>query len=530
MIRALTNSRRLLTIQSTAPFSSAKKQQKDSPETEFQKGLERNRRYDPIRSLFYEYQNIKDATFTDLAIQNKKNVYEGFMSADGPKLSLTADKIRQINALADAKLIAMSESGLTREDILGIKPKPNGPRPKPLYKDAFFQTILKDHSIRNNLIKDTEEYSVSRIVALALRQDLGPDRSMVASGKRLIEKTTGHNQEQGNLPAFHNKPAEVADYYLSETTPSPYEYRTKEFIEAYKPFLKSPQKNPPPTKINRRELHWRNTEYLCNFLSNFAHIKHKRVTGFTNTDQRNVSRVIKHSQTLGLLPRMGYIKPHHRQSLKTLEHEIENDVRFVFDFEHGSVTKEDDEDLFGFRTHHFSLSHGHVIKTDLNQDLTEAKKLEAAAQLALHQKAEGLREAGVDIEKGLEGSQVRGVLTVGVKAEKLTEEELENGKRATEELRERYHALAEEDLLSCVVSEYSRNIDQLERVKALSAPKTVASSADAEDETYATLLAKIKSVKEAIQSNKVNLGASTFDNTRIKNIAKSVQQLHERDL
>lgn len=483
---------------------------------------DRRRVYDPMRSLLYDYQNLKDVSLTEIAIQNKRNLYEGISHPAGPKGALSPERIDTINRLADIKLQSILDSGLTREELIGIKRKVGGPKPRKLSQDPFFMLILNNHKARLNLIKDSEEFSVDKIVGLALRQDVGPDRSMVSLGHRLIQEKTPHNAEKRNLPAHYSKDEEVDDYYRTTKLPTTVEYDTSDKLDMWKPIVKKPEKIPKKQKLDKRLLHWRNTEYLVNFMSNFAKIRHAKLNNLSNKDQRTVKIHIQRARNMGILPQTSHVRPYHKVPLRTLDEDIANDIRYAFDYENGTITREEDDEVFNFRTQHFSLSHGFLQKVDLTTPDPEVTQIKRATDYLLHEKATVMKELGVDPDKGLEESALYGLKVQSFEGKNLSEEDVEEGEKALGALRAKYKELATEDLLGCLIAEKSGDPNNLAALLENKMPPL--DPAEVPTESYEELLDKIQIIKLSIKKSKVNLGPSTLYNKSVEKIVQQVQE------
>lgn len=512
--------RKLTSFLSALFTSSQKMQTMAEAKQAIQKKKERT--FDPIRSLFYDYQHLKDLTLTDIAIENKQSIYEGLMSPNGPKGLLPKDKLHSINILADIRLKTIAESGMTREDVLGIKAKGKS---LPLSKDPFFRLIWQNHQARENLIKDSEEYSVEKIIGLALRQNIGFDKSMVATGHRILDKETPYNKEKRRLESNIFKTPETQDLYLSEITPTPFDYQQKEPFEVFRPILKKPERIKKQVQLDTREFHWRNTEFLSNFMTNFGHIKHGRLTGLSKGDQRKVTRVIKHSRKLGLLPQASYLKPHHRQSLKTLEEDLINEENFTLDFENGAVVKETDQQTFEFRTHHFNLSHAILKGVDLSQSVHDARELENAKDYALYLRAEYLKDNGVNLKSIFNNANAVPEGSTSLRTENMNEEELEICKKAYHKIGKQFAGISVDNFVECLISEKADDVENLDKLKKDKEPSVEAKS-DSEI-SYDKILKEIALLKKNICPEKNHVSNYFLKN---KDLLKIVGKLEKAEI
>lgn len=471
-----------------------------------------NKEYDPIRSLFYNYQNIKDIDLTEIARRNKKSIYEGMLSQNGPKSLMEKEDIEKVNILADIQLKNIAESGLCREEILGLKVKG---KPFPIVRDPFFKLILKDHKTRFNLIKNSEEYTVEKIVSLALRQDTGADTSMIVVGNRIRSKITPYNSSVDTLQNNVYKDEELSDFYKTPETPTPFDYKQEEQMEIFKPVKKEPERIKKEVTLDKLDIHWRNTEFLCEFLTNFSRIKHRRVTGLSKSSHGLVARTIKHSRNLNLMPNAVLLKPQHRQSLKTLEEDMLNDTKFGIDLETGAIQKEENEETFQFRTNHFNYSHGFLKKIDLNELKARAYLIEDAKIYARHLKLQYLRESGL-LQN--EENETKKIVTEGIlslRDEKVDETNIDQYRSAYNQIRETFSNLALENFMDCLLNEKSDDYQGLVEIQSVSATNLL-KDVDQYENNYTNLLADIRELKTQIDPRTANFPKNFFANTNLE--------------
>jgi len=106
--------------------------------------------------------------------ENELNFIEGpSANADGPFKHLTRERIDEIHLEIDQRMLELTESGLSRNEILFDSPNIG----IPLKDDAFFQLIRTSRTVREMLIKPNEEFTADRVIEKALRQDVGADHS-----------------------------------------------------------------------------------------------------------------------------------------------------------------------------------------------------------------------------------------------------------------------------------------------------------------------------------------------------------------
>ena len=94
-------------------------------------------------------------------------------NVDGPFKYLDRELIDKIHLEIDERMAELTDSGLSRNEILFDTPN----KGVPLKDDAFFQLIRQSRTVREMLIKPNEEFSADRVIEKALRQDVGVDDS-----------------------------------------------------------------------------------------------------------------------------------------------------------------------------------------------------------------------------------------------------------------------------------------------------------------------------------------------------------------
>lgn len=91
---------------------------------------------------------------------------------------------RRVDEVADLRLQELEDLELSREEILYKGTEKRGIK---LGEDPFFQYVKDNKDIRKILIKEGEEYSVDRIVSIALRQEIGLDTAASVHPKLLYD-------------------------------------------------------------------------------------------------------------------------------------------------------------------------------------------------------------------------------------------------------------------------------------------------------------------------------------------------------
>lgn len=103
---------------------------------------------------------------------------EGYRSPAGPLRYLSENDKLKINFLISEKMEELEGTGLTREEILYDNPTHTS---LALSEDPFFQYLKKNPIAREVLLKPGEEFTVQKVIELALRQDIGPDPSQAGA-------------------------------------------------------------------------------------------------------------------------------------------------------------------------------------------------------------------------------------------------------------------------------------------------------------------------------------------------------------
>lgn len=89
--------------------------------------------------------------------------------------------------------------------------------------------------------------------------------------------------------------------------------------------------------LDPNDIHWRNLELLTKFMNSSSKIKSQFQTRLLKTQQKKISRTIKHARNMLLLPISGYLKPTDKKSLKTLQEDLEDHVKRKINIETGQI-------------------------------------------------------------------------------------------------------------------------------------------------------------------------------------------------
>jgi ribosomal protein S18 len=182
------------------------------------------------------------------------------------------------------------------------------------------------------VLKPGEEFTAYKVVDCALRQDFGTDRTNVQSVEGLYEDQMpkGYEDEIFQVERYPNL-AEPRDYYWKADPEGKKEKHEKYFTKSPLIFPQKTESNYQRYKnnkrqISRKDISYKNTEFLCQFLSEAGQILNRFQTRLSQTDQRRVARAIKQARISRLLPNRGYILPVHKMSLVPIHSQTFQDM------------------------------------------------------------------------------------------------------------------------------------------------------------------------------------------------------------
>jgi ribosomal protein S18 len=239
---------------------------------------------------------------------------------------------------------------LTREEILDPKLE-KLTASIPLNQDPFFQYIKTNRAAREILIPANALFSPEKIVSLALRQDIGVDKSAATIPKNIIKGDNLSWVENFNLENTPDirREKERPEHYFSLANADGVE---RDFlndkpntIKVRQPITKNRVYENDTEPINEHDLHWRNSALLCQFINSCSFIQNKVQNRLPIAQQKKVKSVIKHARQLKLLPTKSFVRPWHRQSLKTLEEDITWAGVKKVDLESGAMLIIDNEEM-----------------------------------------------------------------------------------------------------------------------------------------------------------------------------------------
>lgn len=207
------------------------------------------------------------------------------------------------------------------------------------------------------------EFSVSRIVNLALRQNIGLDKAMSGHGKRIIRKDQSDLTELADVSINMFKFQEIKDFFSQTSIPKKQDYVNFDSMESLRPKKKKNFRikskyhlRDLPLRIDPNDIHWRNTEFLVNYMTPSGLIKHRMNTRLPELVHKKMRRAINKARVMSLLPVGGFLKPHHRISLKSLAEDLAADANMHIDLETGGLQPHQSDSTYDFEKDHYTVS------------------------------------------------------------------------------------------------------------------------------------------------------------------------------
>ncbi|CAD8070262.1 unnamed protein product [Paramecium sonneborni] len=272
-----------------------------------------------IRSLF-RYKDIAVPNFENALHQNFKTFVEGHISPKGALKNLSEEQIKQIQTQVTKKLQELEDTGLSREEILtnGVN------KGIPLSYDAFFQLLKNNEQARLVYLAPGEEFTVQKIVDIALRQDIGKDQFNVPINKYPNNMKLKNYEKQKDILVNTKDHLEHVNELISD-----------EVV-----YHHHPQSRKPIRRVNNYDIHWRNTEFLIQFLNKSAKIKNRHQTNLAEVQHKKVARAIKTAKQMLLLPFNSSLQPYNKKSLTSLEDDIQEFSRRKINLATGQIYNE----------------------------------------------------------------------------------------------------------------------------------------------------------------------------------------------
>jgi hypothetical protein len=107
--------------------------------------------------------------------ENELNFVQAYHTVQGPFKYMSQEDRNIVHTEIDRRMSELEATGLSRVEIL-LEEAGKGVQ---LKDDPFWQLIRNSKVVREMMIAPGAEFTADRIIELALRQDVGPDRSIM---------------------------------------------------------------------------------------------------------------------------------------------------------------------------------------------------------------------------------------------------------------------------------------------------------------------------------------------------------------
>jgi len=369
-----------------------------------------------MESLSNHYRAPEPKRLDESLNKNAKKNYEGYLGPKGPKKYMTTKEKDKVHLEIDLRLEKLEKLGLSKEEIL-YDDQPGG---IPLKIDPFFQFLKKNRIAREMIIEAGEEFTAEKVVDIALKQDVGLDPNVARRKREYYLK----HEETSELAIKKAKgwlddiqPYDPTGYYGSYLDKKGFSNKVDHEDPLHKrvrmPLSRGQLRRQTKQSVNRLDVHWRNSHLLTKFLNPSCKIKSRFQNRLSLFNQRKISKTVKHAKNMMLIPYHGYLRPHHRRNLTSLQEDIEDHCRRVINLETGHIyVKPKDQPV------EYEVENAYQVEdpTKYNEEKHEGIKdlefeylpimptteqsgiLEAQAY-ASHLKLSELRKQGIDIDK-----------------------------------------------------------------------------------------------------------------------------------
>jgi len=442
--------------------------------------------YDFIDSLTYHKRVPEEKTHEEILEENNKRFVEGYSSRKGPIQWMPKEEKEKVHEAVDARMRELEETGLSKEELL-YDGKVGG---IPLGLDPFFQFLKKNRLAREMLFKPGQEFSVEKVIEIALRQDIGLDPALSRKEQNYLYKHQMDDETLFGLArnqvsdrkafdpnafyAEHHNEMNMGSEILSDPHKKYYKF----------PVTREQARKATFRKIDVLDVHWRNTEFLCKFVGESGKIKNRFQNRLSKAQQRLISRTIRHARTLNMMPYEAFIKPTDKKSLRTLQEDIEDYLKKKINIETGQIYLDiPGENLASEDPYHVQQptnydSEGFTEIKDLDFEFMpvmptndEVKILEAQ-YYASKLKTDELKKKGIDVKKlkelRNEGLNKPGLFRpVDMEDEPdFSEENLKKYAQSFEEFNEKTRNIPVENFIEAYISEkalepkYIKNVER----------------------------------------------------------------------
>jgi ribosomal protein S18 len=295
--------------------------------------------FDFIDSLTYHKRVPEEKTHEEILEENNKRFVEGYNTRKGPIQWMSKEAKEKVHQAVDARMRELEDTGLSREELL-YDGKVGG---IPLGLDPFFQFLKKNRLAREMLFKPAQEFTVERVIDMALRQDIGLDPALSRKEQNYLYKHQMDDETLFGLArnqvsdrkafdpnafyAEHHNEINMGNEILADPHRKYYKF----------PVTREQAKKATFRKIDVLDVHWRNTEFLAKFVGESGKIKNRFQNRLSKAQQRLIARTIRHARTLNMLPYEAYLKPTDKKSLRTIQEDVEDFLKKKINIETGQI-------------------------------------------------------------------------------------------------------------------------------------------------------------------------------------------------
>ena len=410
--------------------------------------------------------------------------------------------------------------------------------------DPFFQYLKSSKRARETLVGPHREFTINSVITLALRQNLGVDKAMSGSGKRVIRKENIHSPEFVGISKDLYKFEDVNDLFSQSKKPKDTDYQNYDSLENLRlkkgyPFKRHPKAiRQTSVEVDLNDVHWRNTELLSQFMTPVGLIKQRNITRLPKNVHNRIARTIKHSRSMLLLPFNSYLKAEHRISLRSLAEDVAQDANMHVDLQTGTINAEPKDPRYEYNRDHYSVSidqhslyHQDQEGDDINSpyvqkmiftqkhkgipdaELSEISDFDKAVLYTKSKKRKELKRRGVDVDEMIKnrGTRILASSPANAPLDRLDEnffDETPAFRDSFEHMGHAFRNCSEVDVLDFIVAESVHDTEALEEL-AQASDRMVEADSKIEAKTYQELLNGISNIKKMIP-RKQNL-ANTSD-------------------
>lgn len=228
-----------------------------------------------FNSLLHKHNNYEKpiASKEDLLRDNEINFVEGpSASVDGPFKYMDKQRIDEIHLEIDERMSELSDSGLSRNEILFETPNIG----VPLKDDPFFQLVKSSRTVREMLINPNEEFSADRVIEKALRQDLGVDKSQsmpkmnykLGEYENATAPTWEYKKKYRDKDPLYDPEAQYAGHNVIGRSQRMFAYETEKpatFIN--RPLTRGQIRKRYMRSVSKKDLDWKNTPLITKFIN-----------------------------------------------------------------------------------------------------------------------------------------------------------------------------------------------------------------------------------------------------------------------